>query len=241
MIFIKKVVQRLFHAIGYDVRKRLKAAHHRDLQTGGIPFDIIIDVGANVGQFARESLEMYPTAKIFCFEPLAAPFLKLTEWAATQHGNIQCYQMALGEHIGEIDMHLNESFTPSSSVLTITDRCIELYPLTCVDKSVSVTISTLDKVMGDVHLDASKNILLKLDVQGFEDRVLNGAGNTLSMCNAVMLEVLMDNLYEGQARFVDIVTLLHRHGLQYAGNVKQFYSPDGRVVFVDALFLRVVQ
>jgi len=241
VIFIKKVVQSLFHTIGYDVTKRHKPAHRRALKTGGISFDSIIDVGANEGQFAREMLELYPTAQIFCFEPLEAPFLKLTEWAATQSGNIRCFKMALGDHIGEIEMHLNEKFTPSSSVLTITDRSIELYPQTYVDKSVSVTMSTLDTVMSEVHLDATKNMLLKLDVQGFEDRVLNGASKTLSLCNAVILEVLVEHLYEGQAQFADIVTLLHRFGLQYAGNVEQFYSPDGRVVFADVLFLRVVR
>ena len=236
--FAKKTLQRLFHRVGYDVTQRRRPSQRHVLPTGDLSFDIIIDVGANEGQFAREISEVYSTAQIFCFEPLEAPFQKLTEWAATQSGRIRCFQMALGEHEGEIDMHVNEGFTPSSSVLTVTDRSVELYPQTFVDKSVTVTMSTLDAVLGDIPLDASKNILLKLDVQGFEDRVLKGASNTLSMCNAAILEVLMDHLYEGQAQFVDIMNLLHRHGLHFAGTVEQFYGPDGRVVFADALFLK---
>lgn len=194
--------------------------------------------GANEGQFARMASEFFPRAKLYCFEPLERPYRKLAAWAETQNGRVECFNLALGDHEGVVEMHLHEEHTPSSSLLAATAQCHELYPQTRAESMAKVRLATLDQALKD-HLDhMPREIFLKLDVQGFEDRVLRGAGRVLAVCKAVLLEVCLDPLYEGQADFHGLTQLLHEAGFRYAGNFDQAYGEDGRVVYLDALFAR---
>lgn len=60
----------------------------------------------------------------------------------------------------------------------------------------------------------------------------------LSRCRAVVLEVCVDPLYEGLADFHGLAQLLHEAGFRYAGNLDQAYGEEGRVVYLDAMFVR---
>lgn len=101
-----------------------------------------------------------------------------------------------------------------------------------------IPISTLDGALGDALDSMQPEILLKLDVQGFEDRVLRGGTRALSKCRAVLLEVCLEPLYEEQADFLVLAQLLYDAGFRYAGNLDQAYGDDGRVVFIDAVFIK---
>jgi len=81
-------------------------------------------------------------------------------------------------------------------------------------------------------------ILIKLDVQGYEDRVINGGREIFKMAKACILEVCLDKLYEGQTEFFKITELLYGLGFKYAGNLNQTYADDGHVIFIDAVFMR---
>ena len=84
--------------------------------------------------------------------------------------------------------------------------------------------------------ELEKGILLKLDVQGFEDRVLSGAKNLLPACSIVVVEHCTELLYKGQAGFNDIYQHVQSAGLEYIGNLSQHHASDGRVVFADIVF-----
>ncbi len=135
---------------------------NRDIRT-------VIHVGANEGQFARMASAMLPKAEFYCFEPLEEPFERLSTWAATRDGRVRCFQVALGDTEGEAAMHLHEEHTPSSSLLSITEHCRQTYPQTTVERMTRVQVSTLDRVLGDALNRMPRDILLKLDVQGFKN------------------------------------------------------------------------
>jgi hypothetical protein len=113
-----------------------------------------------------------------------------------------------------------------------------LIPDMRAQSDVTVPVVTLDGALSDLGCELVPEILLKLDVQGFEDRVLRGATSLLGRVNACLLEVSLDDIYVGQARFKDLVDVLDGHGLHYAGNLQQSYGDDGRVMWLDALFAR---
>jgi hypothetical protein len=145
--------------------------------------------------------------------------------------------LALGDQEGEAEMHLHEQHTPSSSLLAATDTCHQLYPQTEAERMIRIRASTLDGALEDALDRMPGEVLLKLDVQGFEDRVLRGGRRVLSQCRAVLLEVCLDSLYEGQADFNGLAQLLHEAGFCYVGNLNQTYGEDGRVVYLDAVFM----
>jgi len=227
------------NAIGIDVIRTHNSPRRTFLGLSRLGFRSIIDVGANEGQFARQISKFYPNAKLYCFEPLEKPFQELLAWARGQKDRVRCFQTALGDHAGEGEMHLHEQHTPSSSLLAATDACHRLYPQTQSERMTRIQISTLDAEIDELLDSMPRDILLKLDVQGFEDRVLRGAGRVLSQCRAVVLEVCLDPLYEEQATFYELAQLLHEAKFRYAGNLDQVYGEDGRVVYLDAIFVRV--
>jgi FkbM family methyltransferase len=202
------------------------------------PFRTIVDCGANEGQFARAAVALFPEAKLFCFEPLDDPFARLSAWAATQHGRVRCFQTALGNQTGVSTMKHHTAHSPSSSLLDTTEHKHTLFPQTRPQAALTVPVTTLDIALADAMATFDPRILLKLDVQGYEDRVLKGGAQLLGRVDACVLEVDVDPLYANQARFKDLVDVLDASGLQYAGNVDQIYADDGHVMWLDALFVR---
>lgn len=146
--------------------------------------------------------------------------------------------VALGSETGTQTFLRHVEHSQSSSFLTSTPQCHTLYPQTQDQGEVTVEVTTLDAWMSGLREPLQPEILIKLDVQGYEDRVIAGGGQAFGQAAACILEVGLDPLYEGQADFFDLVDRLRHHGLEYAGNLDQAYAPDGHVVYLDAVFLR---
>ncbi|MGH2509778.1 MAG: FkbM family methyltransferase [Ktedonobacteraceae bacterium] len=198
----------------------------------------VIDCGANEGQFARYISRFFPKAALYCFEPLEGPFKALSAWAATQRGRVKCFNVALGEAESMAVMHHHLDHNTSSSLLAASEHELKLFPETARQSDVTVPVTTLDVVLKSNFDDLEPEILLKLDVQGYEDRVLRGAEQLLDRVRICLLEVDVDPLYDAQAVFKDLVLLLDRHGLRYAGNLDQSCAEDGRIMWLDAIFVR---
>ena len=205
-------------------------------------FDIrtVIDVGANKGQFAKYILGIFPDAELFCFEPLPAAFNQLNAWADTSKSKkIRVFNMAIGEREGTVEMHYHTDHSPSSSLLRTTELCESLYTVAQEQESITVPLTTLDNALEDFLYDMPRDILIKLDVQGYEDRVILGGQKTLVQARAIITEVSLKNLYEGQAEFNEIVNAIYALGFRYSGSLEQSYDSRGNVVFFDAVFQKV--
>jgi FkbM family methyltransferase len=235
---LKNAIRDVVNRTGFDLVRLNKSPKKTLLGMAGYNFRTVIDVGANKGQFAKEISKFFPQAKLYCFEPLDAPFRTLSEWASQQGKRVQCYNTALGESKGEVTMHQHEDHSPSSSLLATTDTCHALYPQTRAEHLTTIQITTMDEALAEALPGMPRDILIKLDVQGFEDRVLLGGRHVLSQCRAVILEVCVEPLYQSQANFQIINNLLYEAGFKYAGNLDQAFGADGRVVFLDAVFVR---
>lgn len=146
--------------------------------------------------------------------------------------------MALGDVEGIAVMHHHVDHSPSSSLLSTTEHEMALFPQTARQSEVTVPVMTLDAALEEDFDKLDAGILIKLDVQGYEDRVLRGAAKLLDRAQSCLLEVDVDPLYEAQAAFKDLVMLLDQHGFRYAGNLDQSCAEDGRIMWLDALFLR---
>lgn len=230
--------RKILNKAGFDVIRLSGSPKRTLLGLAGHKFGTIIDVGANTGQFAREISKFFPNAQMYCFEPLDGPFKDLLRWASTQGNRVKCFNTAVGEFNGEAQIHQHDDHTSSSSLLAATKTCHDLYPQTKSEHLETIKVSTLDDALTDSLDQMPKGILLKLDVQGFEDRVLRGGARVLSYCAAVILEVSIESLYHSQADFLELSRLLYNAGYKYAGNLAQAYGDDGRAIFIDAVFIR---
>ena len=201
------------------------------------PIDLVIDVGGNIGQFAKISREKFPHAHIISIEPLPAPFAQLEAWAK-RDGNTTALNIGVGEVDTVLPINLHVDHSPSSSMLATHDGGLGIFPQMTRQETIEVPVRRLDDILAEIGRPAGPNTLLKLDVQGFEEHVLRGAPKTLRQVGALLTEVSIDPMYEGQAEFFNLCQLAYAAGLRYAGNYSQYSANDGHVIFLDALFKR---
>lgn len=233
---LKAAVKSLIRTAGFDVVRWRNSPGATLLGLRQKLIRTVIDVGANTGQYARSALRVFPEAIVYSFEPLPRAFEELSLWAKDKGSRVVARNVALGAYSRVAPMHLHREHSPSSSLLATTDLAEELYPITRAQEDVLVTQITLDEAMDQYLASLPKDVLLKLDAQGYEDRILEGGSETLNRTDHVVLEVCLDNLYEQQAQFAGLVDFLYTNGFSYRGNLDQTYAPDGHVIFIDALF-----
>jgi len=239
MINITKiVVKKIFNKFGLDVVKFKKLPVYSLLGLKNLPIRTIIDVGANEGQFVRMIQRFFPEAMISCFEPIPDAFVQLDGWAKTKNGKVKTFNLALGDYESEIEILYHTEHSPSSSILKTTEVCENFYPFKKNQQTIKVKMTTLDKAIDDLNISLVPEILIKLDVQGYEDRVIMGGKLTFAKAKACILEINLDELYKGQPSFKDISLLLYEYGYRYAGNLNQSFAKDGHIISIDAVFMR---
>jgi FkbM family methyltransferase len=195
----------------------------------------ILDVGANIGQSTVTFAKVFPDARIYAFEPIPDCYEKL-KMKFADNKNISTINIALGAEPGELNLELND-YSPSSSFLKMHRRHTEAFPNTIVNRTVKLPLDTLDNVASNFCLQ--EPILAKIDVQGFEDKVIAGGQETIMKCHFVILETSFDTLYEGQPLFHDIYNLIVNMGFKYAGSIGTLVDPKTLgCLQSDSLFVR---
>jgi len=128
-------------------------------------------------------------------------------------------------------------FSESSSVLAMGDLHKKTFPHTAHTNSIKVPIARLDDFIGRIQFDPP--VLLKIDVQGYEDQVIRGADKVLKKVDCIISEVSFQPLYEGQALFGEIYQLMDDLGFNFAGFMDSLISPkDGSILQSDGIFYR---
>lgn len=205
------------------------------LRQQGIVPKTVIDVGANVGQFAIAAAKLFPEAHIHSFEPQPECVERLARNTRAL-SNITVYPLALGESEGEAMFQLN-THSHSGSFLHLADAHRAAFPEAQELQRISVRISTLDKVLADV--DLSSPVMLKLDVQGYEPCVLKGAIQILKRVDYVILEASLKPMYEGESLFEEIISIMRGYGFTFLRPIGWLSDPEsGEILQLDALFAR---
>lgn len=194
----------------------------------------VFDIGAYTGRFASVIHEILPSVMIYSFEPLADCYEELEKRMAKVSG-FRAFNIALGDSNGELDFHRNE-YSPSSSVLPMADLHKQNYPFTTKEHLTKVKSAKLGDVA--VGLKIKDSLLIKIDVQGFEDRVIAGGRNIIKRAKVLILETSFSPLYVGQPLFGDIYDLL-KEDFRYMGALSQSHSPiDGSALQEDSIFIK---
>ena len=195
----------------------------------------VIDVGAHTGEFSSAIRAVLPDAHIYAFEPLSDCCVKLRRKLG-RNGSLHVFQAAVGDESGQVQFW-RSSFSKASSLLTMSSLHQKAFPWSACNRPMTVQLLRLDDCADKMEL--TRKTLLKIDVQGYEDRVLRGAVQLLKQVHYVLVEVSTAPLYEGQAHFRTIYDRLMGSGFSYVGNLEQLASPlDGTILQVDALFAR---
>ncbi len=202
---------------------------------GAAQVDCILDIGANVGQTGIELRSRGYTGRIVSFEPQIDVFRSLQRTAA-EDSLWECRNEGLGAQDQTIEMELS-AFSPSSSMLKMESKHVELWPMSSPIGRALVPVRTLDGLADELNLSRA-SICMKLDVQGFESSVLKGAAGVLKETKVVFVELLFADLYEGQSRYFDVIKILEDSGLRFIGLFGVFRDiKNGSFVCADGLFV----
>jgi FkbM family methyltransferase len=200
-----------------------------------LKIDTVLDIGANTGQFTRTIAALLPTANIYSFEPLPECFEKL-QLFADKHNNIKTFNIGIGDESGTISFEQNES-SQSSSFRKMTDTHKTAFPFTEKSTTVEVKIDKLDSIARNINFGDS--LMIKIDVQGYEDKVLGGGKETISKAKIVIVETSFVTLYEAQPLFDDVYNVFTLWGFSFYGMVEQIADPiTGQILQGDAIFIK---
>ena len=197
----------------------------------GRTFATIVDIGANKGQFAVFARRMWPSAFIWCFEPMPAAADKL---AKVLTGSSRLSRMALGAAPGAANLHV-ASRTDSSSLLPLGVLQRETFNMSEVGV-VEIPVERLDRLVRAEEI--ARPALMKIDVQGFELAALEGAEGVLAAFDAVYVECSYRTLYDGQALAPAVEAHLTARGFALVGAHNVAALPDGAPLQADLLFER---
>ena len=177
----------------------------------GISPGTVLDIGANVGQFAVAAAKLFPSVQVCSFEPEPGSVKQLCK-NVSYLNNVKIFPIAIGDSVGEIDFHVN-TYSQASSILPLSTARRKAFPDAKVAETIKVELSTLDEALADIELQPP--ILLKLDVQGYESKALFGAGEILKKIDFILVETCFEPLYEGELVFRQILEIMERHGFRF--------------------------
>lgn len=199
--------------------------------------DLVFDIGANEGQFARELRAGGYSGGIVSFEPLSSAHARLLQASANDkawHVQPRC---AVGDHLGEIELNISGN-SVSSSILPMLSAHRDAAPQSSYQGREATPLITLDSVTSS-YLPGAQAPFLKVDTQGYEWQVLDGARDILPRVCGIQIELSLVPLYEGQRLWRDCIERLEANGFQLWTLSPEFVDPvTGRTLQWDGLFFR---
>ena len=193
----------------------------------------VIDVGANVGQFGLDIRRHGFKGQIVSYEPVNETFELLTQ-TTRRHQPWKAIQLGLGAAESERTINISGNDGLSSSLLEMGSLHLENFPDSATVSRQNISISTIDNQLVVLGL-RPQEIMLKLDVQGFEAEVLKGASQSISKIPLCYLEVSITPLYEGEVLLLPILIELSKYGHEVIDVFRGIKASNGQLLQLDIL------
>jgi FkbM family methyltransferase len=235
----KAAIRRMANRFGLEVNRYASEQSHtgrRAYALRALGVSCLLDVGAHTGQFVEEARALGYPGRAISFEPLAEPFAVL-ERAASRDPHWSARKLAIGDSEGSAEIHVAGNAL-SSSLLPMEERHVKAAPQSAYVRTEQVQTATLDGAVG-IEAGSDERFFLKIDVQGYEFHVLDGASDVLSQTVAVECELSAVPLYQSGPLLGDVLARLRDEGLVVVSLDPVFWEPEsGYVLQWDGLFVR---
>ena len=241
MKVMRRILKKFFRLIGFEVNRYNPLDPDSVMLQQflvGREIDLVLDVGANTGQYASMLRGLGYKNKIISFEPQKQAYSSLSKNSTKDKFWYIAPRSAIGAEDGEIEINLSKN-SVSSSVLPILNSLIEYAPETEYFGKETVPLFKLDTITKPYSIGSFNSILLKIDVQGFEKSVIQGSLETLPLVNALQLELSLVPLYENQVLLYEMIGILSKLGFELYAIIPGFTDiKTGRMLQVDGIFTR---
>jgi FkbM family methyltransferase len=223
---------------GYDL-VRLDPAKHALVRRMTLfrahAVETVFDVGANDGGYGAELRRMGFTGDLVSFEPVRAPFAALAR-RAKGDARWKVVNAGIGEATGEAVINVAGNGSLSSSLLPMMQRHVESAPESAYVGTETIHVESLEDA---IAAHGRGRLYVKLDVQGYERRIIEASAAALGGVFGMQLEMSMVPLYEGQALVEDMIALMRRLGFVLSSLEEGFCDGGtGQMLQVDGVFFR---
>lgn len=234
-----KFARGLARLFGYDVtryRKSFRFGATLDRLLANFSFDGVLDVGANQGLFSRHCLKAVPGVPVFSFEPTQDLADSLNR-AAADEPLWTVVPLALSDAPGEATLNLSDVNVFNSLNDANPDFIKDFKGLNFKGEQ-AIRLETLDAYATGTKLAEARNLLIKVDTQGHDFKVLKGGRSTLSRARAVIVELPFQNIYASGDTHSDIMAFMDEAGFDIYSLAPISADASGRLIEADGFFTR---
>ena len=198
-------------------------------------FTAAVDIGAFAGEYVRIFDQTFQIPIIYAIEPQPDRAVALRDLPLT-NAKLEVYDYALWNEPGEMTLRLNSN-PSSSSLLPCHELQTQSFPIVQEIGEIQVKTARLDDLIP--HHQLAGDVIIKIDAQGAEDKIIEGGLQTFSKANCVMIEMSYVPMYVGQPLFHEIHMQLTDLGFKFIGIKNQVLSPlNERPLFAQCLYVR---
>ena len=198
--------------------------------------DLVLDVGANKGQYGRQLIRNGFRGRIVSFEPLPSALdkLQLNRWS---FASWKVQPFALGAENARATLNIAGN-SQSSSLQPMMPAHIEAAPSAAYVATCEVDVRRLDDIF-DQYCQPGDNCYMKLDVQGHEHKVIAGALQSLERITAIQMELSIEPLYEGAETWQEAIASMQQLGYKLMMLTPGFRDQTtGEMMQADGVFVR---
>ena len=226
MAIIQKIKNKIF--LKRDLKRRVTIINNQKI-------DILFDIGANTGQYATKLRNLGYKNRIISFEPLTTVF-EILEKTAMKDGNWNVNNYALGDENGEGIINIS-GHTDNSSILDMTSDYLESAPVVKYVGHENIRIKKLDSIFNS-YVQPENKVMIKIDTQGYEKNVIDGAIESLKKISIIQLEMSIVPLYKNEIPFMEMFNYIESKGFQLFSLENGSYNrKSGQLLQVDGIFV----
>lgn len=212
-----------------DINRRLKLLEFFKINK-------VFDVGANIGRYVIDLRSLGFKGEVISFEPLSKTF-KALENNSKKDIHWTALNYALGDKDLTTEINISSN-TDSSSLLEMLPSHLESAPQSEYIGKEKIKLHKLDTVFKEFY-NQNDQIYMKLDTQGFEKNVLDGAQDSLEKIKGIQIEMSLKPLYKGGILYLEIIDLMKSNGFELYSLENGFSNPNtGQLLQVDGVFFR---
>jgi FkbM family methyltransferase len=196
---------------------------------------LVLDVGANKGQYGKSLRDNIGyKGRIASFEPLRDAFGQLKRTTA-RDPLWECHNIAFGDSNGTATINVSAN-SHSSSLLPVSGRTLEIEP--SVGYVGTQEFYRLESLL-DQFAKPDDRIYLKIDTQGYELKILNGALGVINRFELIQLETSFFEVYRGETLIGDVIKFLDYLGYRVVSIEPGWENPTtGELLQADFIFGR---
>jgi FkbM family methyltransferase len=185
---------------------------------------VVVDVGANHGDFANAATTFFPEAEVLLVEPLPKMQSLLEKAIRERRKRWRLLPCALGGERGRLPLFVDERDDNIGSLTGFSEEYLRTNPQARLTEEILCEVRTLDEVA--VEMQIGEIDLLKIDVEGFEFEVMKGAHQILKKTEAIIVEVSLVRRAGASTAVVEMLDLLTKLGFQIANVIPSLHDPQ---------------